>query len=134
RTPLATRIERVEVPAPRTHRDAAAEMAPLFGGKRHLDPMPGAADRQVDVAEPAASPACLDHAGYPPRTGLDEVDEIGPEAEERPAVGEAAGVEAERPVVQPDAAIGDRDGKRARLADEGEDEGRSRRVVDLVGR
>ena len=82
-----------------------------------------------------AGPALADdmarqHAG----AVLGEGDVMGAQEQRRRPVLHAGGVEGQRLALEIDAAALDRRGNAAQFADEAEDEGRGRRVVDLVGR
>ena len=68
----------------------------------------------------------------PPGRLARQIDVVRPEDERARSV-LAGGADLDRAVVEEEPAVLDADRQRARFADEAEDEGRGRRVVDLVG-
>ena len=92
-----------------------------------------AADLQFDAPRARDAAAGGHGAGDAAATAVEQVDIVRPEIERSLAVRQTGRGEAERAVLQPELAAFDPDRQRARFADEAVDEGRVRRVVDLVG-
>ncbi|MNV72913.1 hypothetical protein D3C71_1660330 [compost metagenome] len=104
-----------------------------FGRQFDLDMRMVAAKIEFEMAGAGNAAAGGDEAGKTAAAAVDQFDVMRAEVERGRTVGLGRGTQADRPVLEPDFAVLKGDGERVRLADEAEDEGRNRMVVDLVG-
>ncbi|MCY1353754.1 hypothetical protein D9M68_483180 [compost metagenome] len=105
-----------------------------FGRQLDLDMRMVAAKIEFEMAGAGNAAAGGDEAGKTAAAAVDQLDVVRAEVQIGRPVRLGRSPEPDRPVLKPDLAVLERDGERVRLADEAEDEGRDRMVVDLVRR